>query len=182
MSVAHVAPHVLLIGFMGAGKTTVGRIVADRLQMPFIDLDEHIEHRAGSPVVEIFAARGEDAFRRMETEALESLADFPAAVVAGGGGVVLRDENRRLLATLGTVVYLKVTAGEALARIGEVDGRPLLAAGGPAAAATLLDARESLYAAVADVTVDTDSKPPSRIAEEVAAGLASVRLHGEGRP
>lgn len=169
------AGHVFLIGFMGAGKSTIGRLLAEHLSLPFIDLDMLIEHHSGSSVVQIFAEQGEDAFRAIESDTLASLSDYPPTVVAPGGGVVLLPQNRRLLKTLGKVVYLKVTAGEALARIGQVEGRPLLSNGGPATAATLLEAREGLYRAVADHTVDTQGRLPEEIADEVAAALAEQR-------
>lgn len=167
--------HTLLIGFMGAGKSTVGRLVADRLGLPFVDLDGEIERGAGRTVAEIFTAEGEAGFRVRESAALAALAEAPDAVVACGGGVVLDDENRCLLKSMGRVVYLKVEAGEALARIGDVTGRPLLESGDATAmATTLLAARETLYRTVADVTVDTGGLPKAEVADAVVAGLASA--------
>jgi len=165
--------HVFLVGFMGAGKSTVGNILAALLGRPFVDLDRLIEERSGQSVSEIFAAGGEDAFRRAETQTLDNLRQHEPAVVACGGGVVLRPENRRILSELGTVAYLEVTAGEALARIGDVSGRPLLAEGGPAAAAMLLNAREGLYRAAADICVDTSGREPEAIARETVSLLGA---------
>lgn len=159
--------HVLLIGFMGAGKSTVGRLLAERLQAPFIDCDKLIESRVGSSVSEIFSHEGEEVFRRMESEVLGSLSGTEPAVVACGGGVVVRDANRSALRRLGRVIYLRVTPGESVARIGDASTRPLLAgASGQLAATTLLDARESLYRSVADLTIDTVGKTPEKVAEE----------------
>lgn len=168
--------HVFLVGFMGAGKSTVGSLLAERLGRPFIDLDAEIVRGAGITIAEIFAEGGEMRFRELETSALAALDAEAPSVVACGGGVVLRDENRRPLKELGTVVYLEVSVGEALARIGDVEGRPLLAEGGPAAAATLLDARVALYRAVADITVDTDACTPADLAEEIARQLTRAGL------
>ena len=164
--------HILLVGFMGAGKSTVGRILADILGMPFLDLDSRIEQNAGMSVREIFDAGGEERFRSLEHAALASLVGEQDSVVACGGGIVLRDENRALLKDLGTVVYLVVSAGEAIARVGDTHTRPLLSgAGGAVAATALLGARETLYATVADITVDTGGKDPAHVAEQVLFAL-----------
>ncbi len=164
--------HVLLIGFMGAGKSTVGRLLAESLDRPFVDLDDAVEQAAGMPVSMIFEDLGEDRFRMLETEALRALIDAPPSVVACGGGVVVRDENRALLGSLGAVVYLKVSAGESIARISDTSSRPLLAGPGAALAATsLLAAREALYSAVADISVDTEGSGPGQIAQFVQDAL-----------
>jgi shikimate kinase len=163
--------HIFLVGFMGAGKSTVGHLVSEMLGRPFMDLDAEIERSAGLTCAQLFAERGEDAFRALETSALVALAHVDASVVACGGGIVLRDENRRLLKQLGTTVYLEVTAGEALARIGDVEGRPLLAEGGPQVAATLLRARAALYRASADVIVNTVGRGPEDVAASVLEGI-----------
>lgn len=163
--------HVFIVGFMGAGKSTVGARLAEELSRPFIDLDDAIEVRAGVSVAEVFAAQGEERFREMETEALAALDDQPASVVACGGGVVVSPENRSLLKKLGVVLYLQVSAGEAIARIGDVSSRPLLAGpGGTLAATSLLAAREALYSGVADACIDTSGAS----AEEVAMRALSV--------
>ncbi len=163
--------HVFLVGFMGAGKSTVGRLLAGMLARPFIDLDVEIEHQVGRSCAQIFADGGEEAFRNLESAALASLADAEPSVVACGGGIVLRDVNRRLLKELGTVVYLEVTAGEALARIGNVEVRPLLADSEPSATETLLEARIGLYRTSADISVDTAGREPDDVASYVAAAL-----------
>lgn len=156
--------HVFLVGFMGAGKSTVGARLAVELERPFIDLDEAIVRHVGLSVTELFERFGEDRFREIETETLSALAALPPAVVACGGGIVTRPENRGLLKELGFVVYLQVSAGEAVARIGDASTRPLLSGpGGTLAATTLLAARESLYTSVADVCVDTSGLEPERV-------------------
>ncbi len=163
--------HVFLVGFMGAGKSTVGRMLADLLKRPFVDLDARVEEQTGRSVAEVFVEAGEEAFRAIESETLALLRGAEPSVVACGGGIVLLPENRHVLRELGTVVYLKVTAGEALARIGDVEGRPLLATGDPSAATTLLTAREGLYRAVADLAFDTAGQDPGAIAARIADEL-----------
>ncbi|HET6351942.1 MAG TPA: shikimate kinase [Coriobacteriia bacterium] len=163
--------HIFIVGFMGAGKSTVGVRIAEELDRPFVDLDDAIEASAGMSVPEVFATLGEERFREMETEALAALAGQPASVVACGGGVVVRPENRSLLKELGVVLYLQVSAGEAIARIGDVSTRPLLAGpGGTLAATALLGAREALYSGVADACIDTGGAS----AEEVAMRALSA--------
>jgi shikimate kinase len=163
--------HVLLIGFMGSGKSTVGPLVAERLDREFVDLDECIAQREGRSVPAIFAESGEAAFRAAESAALDSIADMPPSVIACGGGVVLDDANRAALGRLGYVVYLQVSAEEALARIGDTSGRPLLAGAGSGAgmASALLRSREALYEATADLRVRTSGRAPEEVADDVVS-------------
>lgn len=160
--------HIYLIGFMGSGKSTVGAALAERLGMPFVDLDRAIEERVGTPVRAIFAEHGEEEFRRLEQLTLRALAATPPSVVACGGGIVLADDNRRMLKDSGTVVYLVVTPAEALARIGDTSDRPLLAGDAPAMLPRILDARLSLYHAAADLIVDTTGRSVAEIVDEVS--------------
>jgi len=173
MTGAVVKGHVFIVGFMGAGKSTVASLLAARMALPCVDLDDRIAVSAGKPIKTIFAEDGEEAFRSMESSALLGLSDAPASVVACGGGIVLRPMNRAALKRMGVVVYLEVTAGEALARVGDAETRPLLAgSSGTLAATTLLAAREALYRSVADITVDTVGRSPDRIAEKIESLLA----------
>lgn len=165
--------HVFLIGFMGAGKSTVGEVVASALGRPFIDLDKEIESAAGMSIPTVFAERGEAAFRDMETDALARLEDREPLVVACGGGIVERQVNQDLLAREGTVVYLRVSAAETLARCGADPNRPLLR-GGPEAIEALLSARESLYTAAADVVVDTVGLDADQVAALVSESLEGL--------
>lgn len=168
--------HVLLIGFMGAGKSTVGRLVARRLGMPFVDLDKTIAAEAGRSISDIFAAEGEAGFREAESRAVRSLEHLPSpTVVACGGGVVVSDENRTLLKRLGTVVYLEVSAEEALARVGNGSGRPMLAGRGGEMTTALLHSREALYEAVADLRVCTAGRSVDEVVEMVLEGLGEIR-------
>lgn len=177
--------HLFLTGFMGAGKSTVGPLVAARFGQPFVDLDALIEAREGLSIPAIFEARGEAGFRDAEHAALASLATAPATVVATGGGVVLREENRALLRRLGTVVYLAVTPEESLARIGGGEGRPLLAGRGIDAAREIMAVRAGLYESCADVRVDTVGSSAGEVVAEVVARMSGevVRVrdpHGGG--
>lgn len=159
--------HVLLVGFMGSGKSSVGRLLANRLGAPFIDLDDRIAAEAGRAIPEIFQDDGEEAFRDRETASLRTLAEEPPSIVACGGGAVLRPENRGLLRELGTVVYLQVDAEEAVRRCPTGTGRPLLANRSPEDVARLLESREPLYAEVADLVVTTMGLSAAAVAEHI---------------
>lgn len=170
--------HVCLTGFMGAGKSSVGAIVAERLGLPFVDLDRAIEERENAAVPVIFTTRGEDGFRAAESDALTSVLSGPDAVIACGGGIVLKGENRAAMRAAGTVVYLAVSAEEALARIGDASGRPLLVGDAARLAPQILGARLSLYRASADVIIDTAGRSVTDVADEVVAAIrddATVR-------
>lgn len=177
--------HLFITGFMGAGKSTVGRLVAERLGRPFADTDAVIEEREGLSVGALFEARGEEGFRLAEHAALEWLASQGPHVIATGGGVVLRPDNQALLKRAGTVVYLSVTPEEALARLGDAGDRPLLAGGGLGAARSILDARLALYRATADHVVETTGRTPAEVADAVLAVLGDppervITVHAEG--
>jgi shikimate kinase len=165
------APAAVLVGVMGAGKSTVGAAVAQSLGVPFADTDTIIEQRAGKPIPEIFVDEGEAAFRIMEREVVaEMLADF-GGVLALGGGAILDDSTRKLLAGH-TVVYLSVELSDALKRVGLGAGRPLLAINPRATLKYLLEQRRPLYLEVATHTVVTDGRELAEIAPEVVTLLA----------
>ncbi|MDY0341438.1 MAG: 3-dehydroquinate synthase [Coriobacteriia bacterium] len=166
--------HIFLTGFMGAGKSTVGRLLAERLGRPFVDLDVLIEEREGAPVRELFRERGEEGFRRGEHDALAALGASPDAVVATGGGVILREDNRVTMKQLGKVVYLAVTPEEAIARVGDGADRPLLAGVDLPAVRAILDARLSLYAATADSVVDTVGRSADAVTTDVLSVLSGT--------
>lgn len=151
--------NIVLIGFMGCGKSTVGRELHHRLGYPLVDMDGVIEQRAGKPIRDIFADEGEPAFRDMESALLAELLapEEPRRIISTGGGVVAREENRALLRKLGFVVWLHAPIEVILERTARNRDRPLLQ--GPEAAErarVLLAEREPWYAEAAHLQVDTD--------------------------
>jgi shikimate kinase len=177
---------IVLVGFMGAGKTTVGTLLAAKLGLPFTDSDQVIEQRAGRPVRQIFAEDGEPAFRALEHEVIAELLDGPPIVLALGGGAAEHPQTRNKLAT-SQVVYLHVSYAQALQRVGGDPGsRPLLARPDLAG---LYERRLGVYAGVATMTVPTDGRDPLAIAEDILAVAATlfnlseravVRAHEKG--
>ena len=164
------APAAVVVGAPGAGKSTIGAAVAALLGLPFADADAVIEQRAGKPIPEIFIDDGEDAFRAMERAVVaEALTGFDG-VLALGGGAILDEGTRRLLASH-TVVYLSVELSDAVKRVGLGASRPLLSVNPRATLKYLLDQRRPLYTSVATHTVTTDGRSPAEIAAEVAALL-----------
>lgn len=150
--------NIVLIGFMGSGKSTVGRELHQRLGYPLVDMDQVIEQRAGKPITAIFAEDGEEKFREMETLLLEELLDPGPTrrIISTGGGVVERQANRALLRQLGYVVWLHAPTAVILDRTAKNRDRPLLQTEDPAARVeALLTERKPFYAEVAHLKVDT---------------------------
>jgi shikimate kinase len=172
---------IVLVGFMGAGKTTVGQLLTERLRLPFTDSDEVIERRAGRPVGQIFAQDGEPAFRALEHQVIAELLDGPALVLALGGGAAEHPGTRDRLAGA-QVVYLQVGYGQAMLRVGgdpDPESRPLLAR--PDLAATY-QRRLPLYAEIATVTVSTDGRHPEAISQDILARLSTEPAVGGRTP
>jgi len=164
--------HVYLCGLMGAGKSTVGALLAERLGLPFRDLDSEIERDAGLSIAEIFARFGEPEFRRREARTLFRLAAETAGVLALGGGALSQPENRDLVLATGTLIWLDAPSRELVRRVGDPRSRPLLATGDPAATLERLrDERKGDYRSAA-LKVETAGASPAQIAEHLAAWLA----------
>lgn len=165
------AAHIVLVGIPGAGKSTVGRELAARLQWPFVDLDEEIEASEGMSVREIFAARGEAHFRALERGMTERLARAETPmVVAPGGGWIAIPGLVALLRPPSRLIWLQLSPARALERIGAgVEGRPLLSGPDPLGALTaILSARETFYLQ-ADHTVSVETMTPSATVEHIVA-------------
>ena len=165
------SPRVVLVGPMGAGKTTVARILAERWGVPVRDTDADVEATAGKAVQEIFVDDGEAAFRALERDAVATaLAEHPGVLSLGGGAVL--DESTRERLRGHTVVFLKVGLAAAVKRVGLGESRPVLnqAVGGVRTRIkALLDERTPIYESVATITVDTDGHTPQDVAAEIAS-------------
>ena len=161
--------NIVLIGFMGSGKTTVGMELAKRLGMNFLDTDAYIEQQAGKKISQIFAEEGEEYFRKLETEVLEHLRDTVAnTVFSTGGGMPLRKENARLLKEIGCVYYLTAVSSVIYDRVKENTDRPLLQGENPyETICKLMKQRGPLYEAAADMIIDTNAND----LEEVIAAI-----------
>ncbi len=165
--------NIILTGFMGSGKTSVGICLSYRLRKILLDTDKEIERRQGKTVSDIFAQDGEEAFRRMETEYIKELLNATESrIVSMGGGMPVREENRTLLKKLGTVIYLEASPETVYERLKEDTTRPLLQNGDAEKKITgLLAKRQDFYKSGADMIIRTDDKSIDEIAEEIMAGL-----------
>jgi shikimate dehydrogenase len=164
------APHrnIALIGFMGTGKSSIAREIADLSGLTFIDTDRAVEQRAGIPIAEIFDLKGEEAFRMMEQAELQELWGLSRSVVSCGGGAVVSKRNRRVLRSTCVPVWLWADVHTALARIGETDTRPLLNGKSPESRTrALLQERLFLYACTSDLLINTRGQTPREIAARI---------------
>jgi len=164
--------NVFLVGMMGAGKTTLGKALAQRMGHEFIDTDRILVERTGVPVATIFEIEGEDGFRRRESSVLAEIAQRDGCVVATGGGIVLAEENRRVMRESGTVVYLRARLESLWERTRHDTTRPLLSTPDPRGTlASLFEQREPLYREAAHVVVDTGSQSSSTLVNRVLSAL-----------
>lgn len=161
---------VVLVGFMGAGKTTVGHILADRLGLPFVDSDLLIEQRLGRSIRDVFATEGEQYFRELEHVTVTELVRGQDAVVALGGGAV-GDERTRAVLRDARVVYLRIDYDEAMSRVRSDELRPLLRRPD---LADVYRSRLPGYESVAAIRVDTDGRRPEAVASDVLAALTDL--------
>lgn len=169
-------PRVVLVGAMGAGKSTVGRLLASSWGTRLRDTDRDVEEREGRPISEIFVDRGEKYFRDVERSAVIEALEAHDGVLALGGGAVLDPDTRAALAGH-RVVFLHVGLADAVKRVGLGSARPLLLGNVRARVKALLDERLSIYREVATITVETDGRPVEEVAEEVRRQVEALEAH-----
>ncbi len=170
--------RVVLVGMMGAGKSTVARLLAEAFGCPFVDTYEMVQRRAGRTVAHMFGEEGEEAFRTAESQAISDLGGISGPLVASvGGGAVLSEANRAALGSIGTVVWLRAQPATLARRVGRGAGRPLLrrAGLGPLEVlAQIAEERQADYQEVADLVVDVDGLSSRQVARELLELLAPV--------
>lgn len=163
---------IFLVGPMGAGKSTIGRMLAKRLGLEFKDSDHEIERRTGADIPWIFDVEGEEGFRRREQDVLDELTNCSDIVLATGGGAVLKQENREKLRVRGNVIYLKLSVDQQTARTAKDRNRPLLQTDNPREVLErLFQERDPLYREVADLVINTDHKTARAVTDQIVAEL-----------
>ena len=167
--------RVFLVGPMGAGKTTIGRALAQLLKLNFVDSDTEIEERTGADIPWIFDVEGEEGFREREAQVIDELTERSGIVLATGGGAVLREENRRALGARGYVVYLHTSVDQQVDRTRNDRRRPLLQGDDPEGILRqLMAVRDPLYREIADYVAETDGSTARSLAEQIADQLAEL--------
>jgi shikimate kinase len=164
---------IALVGLMGVGKTSIGRRLAQRLGLPFIDADVEVETAAGTTIEEIFQRHGEAAFRDGERRVIARLLDQPTHVLATGGGAFMDPSTRALLKARSITVWLRADLELMLARVGRRSNRPLLKAGDPRTVLQQLIAQRYPHYAEADITIDSVDGPPDATLDGVLTQLAA---------
>lgn len=153
---------------MGAGKTTIGRMLAAEFKLPFYDSDRVIEEKCGADIPWIFDVEGEEGFRDREQNIIDELSQLPNIVMATGGGAILREENRKHLASRGTVIYLRATVEHQLKRTSNDRNRPLLQTENPEhVLRSLFETRDPLYQEIADITIETGTRSSRWVMSEL---------------
>lgn len=164
--------NIFLIGSMGAGKSTLGRLLASALKRPFYDSDKVIEERCGASIPWIFDIEGEAGFRDREIQAIDDLTALKGIILSTGGGSVIKPENRQHLKERGVVVFLRTTVEQQLLRTSKDHNRPLLQTEDPRAKLEALkNTRDPLYLATAHLVVDTDQRPPHQVMLDIKEQL-----------
>ena len=160
--------NIFIVGPMGSGKSTVGKIISSELFLTFYDTDEEIETRTGASIDWIFDLEGEEGFRKRESKILEDMVYKNSIVLSTGGGIILSESNREILSSRGTVFYLATPIAVQLERTSKDKDRPLLKNGDPGEILKNLHlARESLYKEVADYSVNTEDKSSQEVSSEI---------------
>jgi len=160
--------NIILIGPMGSGKTSTGRILAKEMRFDFLDTDEEVVKRTGVSIAYIFDVEGETGFRQREHQALMKYLDNDNIVIATGGGIITHDKSRVIIRAHNRVVYLKTSIEQQIARTTASDKRPLLIDTDPASKLReLMLTREPLYEEISDIMIDTNERTPSEIAHEI---------------
>ncbi|MFJ4346037.1 shikimate kinase AroK [Pseudomonas sp. NPDC089401] len=167
--------NLILVGPMGAGKSTIGRLLAKELRLLFKDSDKEIELRTGANIPWIFDREGEPGFRDREQAMIAELCALDGVVVATGGGAVMRAENRQALHRGGRVIYLHASVEQQVGRTARDRNRPLLRTANPEATLrALLEARDPLYREIADLVVETDERPPRMVVLDILERLQQL--------
>ena len=160
--------NIILIGPMGSGKTSTGRILAKEMRFDFLDTDEEVVKRTGVSIAYIFDVEGETGFRQREHQALMKFLDNDNIVIATGGGIITHDKSRAIIRACNRVVYLKTSIEQQIERTTVSDKRPLLIDTDPASKLQeLMLTREPLYEEISDIMIDTDERSTSEIAHEI---------------
>ncbi|MGH1430164.1 MAG: shikimate kinase AroK [Neptuniibacter sp.] len=174
--------NIFLIGPMGAGKSTIGRLLSQELNLEFVDSDKEIESRAGADIPWIFDVEGESGFRDREESVIESLSTQKGIVLSTGGGAVIRDANRSVLKEHGTVVYLNTSVAQQLDRTSRDKNRPLLQTADPESVLKdLMSVRHPLYLETADIIVKTDGRHPKTVVTEIIKQIKSQSVLESGQ-
>ena len=172
------ANNIFLVGPMGAGKTTIGRKLADLRGASFVDSDHEIEARTGVDIPYIFEKEGEAGFRKREKQMIDELSQRNGIVLATGGGAILDPDNRQALAARGYVVYLHATVEQQLARTARANNRPLLKAGADRRQilTQLFEIRDPLYRQIADLVLPTDHRSAKALINDIIRGADGESL------
>ena len=160
--------NIFIVGPMGSGKSTVGKIISDELFLNFFDSDDEIESRTGASIDWIFDLEGEEGFRKRESSILEEMVKQNSIVLSTGGGIILSDSNREMLSSRGTVFYLSTPISVQIERTSKDKDRPLLKNGDPEEILTRLQKeRKDLYESVSDHVIETENKSSQEVASEI---------------